>query len=83
MSDAKVGFLDGDSFRFTCPNGNRCGPLLIKELSHLAHDPQGKKGYPQWSWDGNKEQPTFSPSINCHGCWHGFIVKGKCQDNPA
>ena len=34
-----------------------------------------------WTWDGNREQPTLTPSINCNGpsgCgWHGFITAGK------
>ena len=32
-----------------------------------------------WGWDGNLENPTITPSINCvGGCgWHGFITAGK------
>lgn len=30
-----------------------------------------------WLWDGNKESPTISPSINIIGIWHGFIKNGK------
>jgi hypothetical protein len=30
-----------------------------------------------WQWDGNREAPTLSPSIDCQICgWHGFIVAG-------
>jgi hypothetical protein len=29
-----------------------------------------------WAWDGNIEQPTLSPSINCADCWHGYIEAG-------
>ena len=34
-------------------------------------------------WDGNREEPTFNPSIDCSnggkdpGGWHGYIVKGR------
>jgi hypothetical protein len=30
-----------------------------------------------WVWDGNRERPTITPSINCHECWHGFIRNGE------
>jgi hypothetical protein len=29
-----------------------------------------------WTWDGNFDHPTISPSINCSNCWHGFVEKG-------
>lgn len=31
-----------------------------------------------WTWDGNTEAPTVSPSINCTGgCgWHGYMKAG-------
>jgi len=29
-----------------------------------------------WTWDGDFNRPTLSPSINCESCWHGFIVAG-------
>ena len=37
-----------------------------------------------WSFDGNMESPTFSPSINIVGQCHYFIQAGKiqfCQDS--
>jgi hypothetical protein len=34
----------------------------------------------RWQWDGNIEQPTITPSLNCNGqggCgWHVTITKG-------
>ncbi len=32
-----------------------------------------------WQWDGNREKPTITPSINCEKVcgWHGFIVGGE------
>lgn len=83
MSDAKVKFetLDYDDaqlgqeerFGFKCPKHptNRCEGLLIRKGDH----------HPSWIWDGNRERPTFSPSINCGSCpgkWHGFIENGRC-----
>lgn len=59
---------------FDCPRrpGEKCNVLLkpwpIKDVS-------------TWTWDGNEQTPTLSPSINCNGpggCgWHGFIKKGE------
>lgn len=99
MSDAKVRFYTLNPreeaepgkeacFRFTCPNGNQCGRLLIAGRTGLKHDPQNQNGgSAHWTWDGNREAPTFSPSINCSGCWHGYIRNGRCvstsgQDEP-
>jgi hypothetical protein len=81
MSDAKVTFEDLDyepcaageetRFSFACPKhaGRRCEGLLIR---------QNESQHPTWIWDGNRETPTFKPSINCKGCWHGYITKGRC-----
>ena len=29
-----------------------------------------------WSWDGNEESPTLSPSLHAVGSWHGWIRNG-------
>ena len=73
-------------FGFACPKhkGRRCEGLIIREGPHsanhgLKHDPNGKNGgVAQWAWDGNRERPTFTPSVNCGGCWHGSIRSGRC-----
>lgn len=90
MSDAKVIFSRIDDatpavwqeFTFKCPRGNgRCGPLVIAGTTKLPHDPNNKNGgIAQWRYDGNFTAPTFSPSINCKACWHGYIRKGRCVD---
>lgn len=90
MSDAKVRFDERhhdqeggpvDCFSFACPTvaGRRCFSLIIRSPSHGLR--------PSWEWDGNREAPTFSPSIDCKGCWHGYIRAGRCvttagQDEP-
>ena len=87
MSDARVKFFTKEKreadpggevfFSFTCPNGNSCGWLPILGRTKLKHDPQNKNGgTAHWTWDGNRAAPTFSPSINCKGCWHGYIEAG-------
>lgn len=54
---------------FVCPCG--CG-----SIGHCAVEKHGN--HPMWTWDGNKEKPTLSPSIQrTHGCkWHGFLRAG-------
>lgn len=95
MSDAKVSFYSLDSsdvvaggeqiFGFACPRGRnhkgRCSGLIIAGRTDIKRDPNGKNGgEAQWDWDGNREAPTFTPSINCGGCWHGYIRAGRCVD---
>lgn len=92
MSDAKVRFKllevgDRDAepgkeevFSFNCPmHDRRCGNLIIAGKTGQPRDPQGKNGgSAQWDWDGNRDAPTFSPSVNCGRCWHGYIERGRC-----
>lgn len=35
--------------------------------------------HPVWQWDGNREAPTLTPSINVVGRWHGFLRNGKLE----
>jgi hypothetical protein len=43
-------------------------------------------GKPHWQWNGNKEAPTLSPSIQVHAYpgwtegWHGYLREGKLID---
>lgn len=32
-----------------------------------------------WQWDGHREAPTITPSINCEQIcgWHGWLEQGK------
>lgn len=91
MTAAKVTFTDlsyqpaesgGEQrFGFDCPKykGHRCEGLLIAGKSSVKRDPSNKNGgRAQWDWDGDREAPSFSPSVNCQGCWHGYIKKGRC-----
>jgi hypothetical protein len=92
MSDAKVRFatIEGDpaaagaeqTFSFNCPKHNRrCEGIVIAGKTNLKRDPRGKNGgVAQWDWDHNRAAPSFAPSINCGGCWHGYIRGGRCVD---
>lgn len=33
-----------------------------------------------WDWNGDREKPTMSPSVNCKNCWHGWIRDGEFTD---
>jgi hypothetical protein len=63
----------GPHLWFRCPRDRLyCGVPL-------KPSPPNSKGF-SWDWDGNRENPTVSPSINCcnGGCgWHGFINNGE------
>lgn len=91
MSDARVTFhelaaRDADpgkeqQFEFQCPKrpGMRCGSLVIAGRTSLKRDGQNKNGgIAQWDWNGSRAAPTFTPSINCGSCWHGYIRNGRC-----
>ena len=72
---------------FVCPNGVRCAILLGP--THVPRETP--EHLPVWAWDGNRERPTITPSINClktvdedgiatGGCgWHGFITAGEMR----
>lgn len=92
MAEAKVRFetLDLDDadpgteqvFGFNCPKyDRRCDGLVIAGRTTLKRDPLGQNGgVAQWDWDGNRDRPTFTPSVNCGKCWHGFIRNGRTVD---
>lgn len=94
MSNAKVKFSRLDdleatpgseqTFSFRCPRGRRCQGLVIAGKTDLKRDPQSKNGgIAQWDWDGSRDAPTFKPSVNCSGCWHGYITAGRCVDTQG
>lgn len=58
-----------DGLNFWCPCG--CGSLLGVSF-----------GNGRWTWDGNRERPTVSPSIlHMDGCrWHGFLRAGVFEE---
>jgi hypothetical protein len=77
------GYASTAHMLFVCPNSRRCAVLLgPTAVTRSAPD-----RLCVWGWDGNLEQPTITPSINCvaqrdgkptGGCgWHGFITQGR------
>ena len=51
-------------FCYICPNGKHC-------TVRVSGGPP-----PVWTWNGNREKPTLTPSINCVGCSHHTITDG-------
>jgi hypothetical protein len=49
-------------------------------LVRIPISPTGSSVPPVWQWDGNKEAPTLSPSINVVNIWHGWLRAGKLVD---
>jgi hypothetical protein len=64
-----------ERFSFDCPKhkGRSCEGLLIRGKGNDVPEKT-------WEWSGGRESPTFVPSINCQGCWHGYIRDGRCVD---
>jgi len=72
--------------QFICPNNKHCSVLLGPQF--VQRPEKGKCNI--WAWDGNRDSPTITPSINCvavdedgkptGGCgWHGFITNGDIK----
>jgi hypothetical protein len=57
------------------------GEPPYRDIVHLYIHKQGEADSrtPSWLWDGNRELPTISPSINVIGRWHGFLEAGKIK----
>ena len=34
----------------------------------------------QWSWDGNEDVPTLTPSLHWEGVWHGWVQGGYLKE---
>ena len=65
---------DVGRFAFACRSqkGNRCS-INIRNAGY---------NFPQHNWNltGTPDTPTISPSINCDGCWHGYIEQGEFRN---
>lgn len=56
------------------PDGSERGDLGCLPLRDVP-DPSME----DWQWDGNKEAPTLTPSINYVGVWHGYMRAGRLE----
>lgn len=56
------------------------GDLSMEEQrGDIVNLPLSGPKHPVWQWDGNRESPTLSPSINVIGRWHGWLRAGKLE----
>ena len=57
---------------FVCPCG--CGKVRSVDVAI-----GGNKRHHVWNWNGDRERPTLSPSLDClTGCrWHGWLTDGQ------
>ncbi len=62
---------------YTCPCG--CGRQRALAFKPPSADDIKYKRH-TWAWDGNKENPTLTPSINHVGHWHGWLKNGFFTD---
>ncbi len=66
--------VKGSYFGSICPCG--CGTFTYLPISALDKPTT----HPSWSFDGNLEAPTLSPSIFHHNAdgphWHGWLKGG-------
>ena len=63
---------------FLCPCGGAgCVGDRRWVTIYVKAAPEREQGY--WNWDGDRVQPTLSPSIHRKsGCgWHGYFEKGQ------
>ena len=79
----KLRVIEGDGrtlYCFYCPGCRREHPYTVRQDG----------GHPGWTFDGNLESPTFTPSLRCLDgkggteC-HLFLTAGKiiyCGDSP-
>lgn len=64
-----------DHLFYVCPCG--CGKALALPV-RLASEPKTES--PQWTWDGNREWPTLTPSVFIEPSsnhWHGWLRRGE------
>lgn len=85
---ADASSLNGLTIGYKCPG---CGHYHVLPVNDR---PDGRSG-PRWTWDGNTEKPTISPSIrsytsdpdgsNERTTCHHFVSEGQiqfCGDSP-
>lgn len=50
-------------------------PDAIKERIKHGNPPKAHT----WTWDGNEQKPTLSPSVWLKGRWHGYFEQGRMR----
>ena len=84
-----------DRFGFECPMrpGEMCSGMLLvgADMGDGRKLGRGESGQrpAMWNWNGDRNNPSFTPSVNClaerngeklAGCgWHGYITNGEAK----
>ena len=65
-----------DRLLFSAPNGGGIGSCPIRSGGP-------KQRQVEWDWDGNREEPTLTPSVWFNqgqpGDWHGWLRQGRWE----
>lgn len=64
----------GEMEFFCKRSGRMCGGIAIRQKT-LPDIPLRT-----WTLAGTKDKPTLTSSVNCEGCWHGWITNGVMMD---
>lgn len=64
------------------PNG--AGKFAVDAQGRAVLDPiqisrAASSGPRVWTWDGNEQSPTLSPSLHWVGHWHGYLTNGELK----
>lgn len=74
-------FLQDDTYLvIRLPEGTDDFPnLAVLRIKPYADGEQPGGAGAVWTWDGNREAPTLTPSILHHSTpeWHGYLTAGK------
>lgn len=80
FEDSQNGEIDDPKLarvmEYVCPRtGKYCGTIRVAYPDKPANGPS-------WTFDGNFDAPSLTPSINCvSGCgWHGYLTAGIWKD---
>jgi hypothetical protein len=68
-----------DSLAFVCPASDPSNPVLCGGGHGILIGIPGKPPEsPSWAFNGDLQNPSLSPSVNCTGgCrWHGYLTNG-------
>lgn len=78
LRQVKNGDITYDALMFVCPGCVAGGPNGYEGVHILPVNAENDIGSPSWSWNGDLEKPTLSPSILSQGysrC-HSFLRDG-------
>lgn len=73
----KDGDQQYDVMWYVCPCG--CGSVGCIHVG-INTKPENVGGRATWNWNGDKNKPTLTPSIDHKNNWHGFLTDGYFRD---